>query len=197
MVAVTAILGTLMAAGVGLLGGTGAQSRKAGEDMLAGLIEQARTTAITSRTHMVLAIAEPGDLPGDDECCRLGLFKIEEWPDSLISSPVLTGVLLSRWQTLDKGVVLGSGDVEGVTNPMDGEQVTINYGGARNITTKVHIIAFNCRGGLHYPPGSTPVAIRIAEGGYRGGKVISNRRPGAENRLKIGRVTARPYRTDG
>lgn len=197
MVAVTAILGTLMAAGVGLLSGTGAQSRKAGADMLAGLIEQARTTAITSRSHVVLAIAEPGDLPGDDGRCQLGLFKIEEWPDSLTSSPVLTGVLLNRWQPLNTGVVLGGGDVDGVSNPMDGEQVTINYGGARNLGAKVHIIAFNARGGLHYPPGSTPVAIRITEGGYRGGKVISNRRPGTENRLKIGRVTARPYRTDG
>lgn len=197
MVAVTAILGTLMAAGVGLLSGTGAQSRRAGADMLAGLIEQARSKAISSRSHVVLAIAEPGDLPGDDERCRLGLFKIDEWPDPLASSPVLMAVLLSRWQPLNTGVVLGGGDVDGVSNPMDGEQVTINYGGTRNLSAKVHIIAFNACGGLHYPPGSTPVAVRIAEGGYRGGKVISNRRPGAENRLKIGRVTARPYRTDG
>ena len=197
MAAVIAILGTLMTAGVSLLNGTGAQSRKAGADMLAGLIEQARTTAVTTRSHVVLAIAEPGDLPAGDERCQLGLFKIDEWPDSLTASPVLTGVLLNRWQTLNTGVVLGGGDVDGVSNPMDQEQVTITYGGVRHLTAKVHIIAFNSCGGLHYPPGSTPIAIRIAEGRYRGGKVISNQRPGAENRLKIGRVTARPYRTDG
>ena len=64
MVAVIAILVILMTAGVSLMNGTGSQSRKAGTDMLGGMIEQARTTAITSRSHVVLAVAEPGDLPG-------------------------------------------------------------------------------------------------------------------------------------
>ncbi len=194
MAAVIAILGALMTAGVSLLGGTGARSRKAGTEMLTGLIEQARTTAITSRSHLVLAIAEPGDLPAGDERCRLGLFKVGEWPDSPSSPPVLTGVLLKRWLTLETGIVLAGGDVDGVANPLDGEQVTIRYGGTG---VKVHIIAFNSRGGLHYPPGSTPVAIRISEGRYRGGEAVSNPRGGSECRLKIGRVTARPYPTDG
>jgi hypothetical protein len=43
--------------------------------------------------------------------------------------------------------------------------------------------------------------MRIAEGGYRGGKATPNRRGDShaisENRLKIGRVTARPCRIDG
>jgi hypothetical protein len=193
MAAVIAILGTLMTAGVSLLSGTGAQSRKAGTEILTGLIEQARITAITSRSHVVLAIAEPGDLPAGDERCRLGLFKVGEWSDSPSAPPALAGVLLKRWQTLETGIVLAGGDVDGVNNPLDGDQVTIRYGGA-GVT--VHIIAFNPRGGLHYPPGSAPVAIRIAEGHYRGGKAVSNPRGGSECRLKIGRVTARPYRID-
>ena len=197
MAAVLAILGTLMAAGVNLLSGTSAQSRKAGMEILTGLIEQARTTAITSRSHVVLAIAEPGDLPADDERCRLGLFKIAEWPDSPSSPLVLTGALLKRWQALDSGTLLNGGAVEGVANPLDGEQVTIRYGGSGNSGVKVHLIAFNPCGGLHYPTGSAPVVIRIAEGRYRGGKAVPNPRNRSESRLKIGRVTARPYRTDG
>lgn len=196
MAAVIAILGTLMTAGVSLLRDTGAQSCKAGTEVLTGLIEQARTSAIISRSHVLLAIAEPGDLPADDGRCRIGLFKIGGWPDSPSSPPVLTGVLMKRWQTLETGIVLTGGDVEGVANPLDGEQVIIRYGGTGNPDVKVHIIAFNPRGGLHYPTGSTPVAIRIAEGRYRDGKAVSNRR-GSECRLKIGRVTARPYRNDG
>lgn len=196
MAAVIAILGTLMTAGVSLTGGTGTQSRKTAADLLTGMIEHARTTAITTRSQVVLAIAEPGDLPGEDERCRLGLFKIGEWPDSPSPSPVLTGVLMKRWQTLETGIVLVGGDGEMLSNPLDREQVTISYGGNANLSVKVHIIAFNSCGGLHDSPGSTPVLIRIAEGRYRGGKAVANARGGSENRLKIGRVTARPYSTD-
>jgi hypothetical protein len=199
MVAVIAILVALMTAGVSLLNGTGAQSRRTGTDMMAGLIEQARTKAITSRSYVILAIAEPGDLPSGDERCRIGLFAVEgsEPPTSLDGANV---VLLNRWQMLNTGVVLIPGSVDGVENPLDLPQLTLRYGGAKNLGVTVHAIAFNPRGGLHYPLGSTPVAFRIAEGNYRGGKATpyqsGPRKSVAENRLKIGRVTARPYRLD-
>ncbi len=84
---------------------------------------------------------------------------------------------------------------------MDATELTISYGTANALTVKVHAIAFNSCGALHYPAGSTPVAMRIAEGGYRGGKATPNRHGESgiitENRLKIGRVTSRPYRIDG
>lgn len=202
MMVVIAILVTLMTAGVSLLSGTGAQSRKAGTDMLSGLIEQARTTAITSRSYVVLAIAEPGDLPSGDERCRIGLFKVDdEWPDASATPNPLKCTLLSRWQTLNTGIALIPGDVNKVVNPLDQPEITLTYGGTKNLSVKVHAIAFNSRGGLHYPAGSTPIAVRIAEGGYRGGKATPNKRGTqqsiTENRLKIGRVTARPYRSDG
>lgn len=202
MMVVIAILVTLLTAGVSLLNGTGNQSRKAGTDMLSGLIEQARTTAITSRSYVVLAIAEPGDLPSSDERCRIGLFKVDgEWPDATATPNPLKCTLLSRWQTLNTGIALIGDKVNGLTNPLDESEVTISYGGTKNLSVKVHVIAFNSRGGLHYPAGSTPIAIRIAEGGYRGGKATPNKRGSqqsiSENRLKIGRVTARPYRIDG
>lgn len=209
MVAVIAILVTLMTAGITLLNGTGTQSRKAGTDMLSGMIEQARTTAITSRCYVILAIAEPGDLPLVDERCRVGMFKVDmdKWPTGTASPVTVNATLLNRWQMLNTGIVLigkqktdppGS---DSIANPIDLDKITINYGGTRNLSIKVHAIAFNSRGGLHSPPGSTPVVIRIAEGGYRGGKATPNLRAGqdhpTENRLKIGRVTARPYQIDG
>lgn len=207
MVAVIAILVVLMTAGVSLLNGTGAQSRRAGTDMLSGLIEQARTKAITSRTNVVLAIAEPGDLPSDDERCRVGIFTVENWPATPTPPLALEGVLTSRWQTLNTGIVLLPGDVDEngvkVPNPLSKDKVSITFGGAKNLTVKVYAISFNSRGGLSYPTGSTPVAFRIAEGGYRGTpkkatpNLQGSDKVAAENRLKIGRVTARPYQTDG
>ncbi len=76
---------------------------------------------------------------------------------------------MNRWQTLNTGVVLIGDAVDGVPNPIDQSKVTINYGGSKNLSIKVHAIAFNPRGGLHFPAGSTQIVFRIAEGGYRGG----------------------------
>jgi hypothetical protein len=84
---------------------------------------------------------------------------------------------------------------------MDAGEMTINYGGSKNLSIKAQALAFNSRGGLHSPAGSGPVVLRIAEGGYRNGEAKPNKRAGqgavTENRLKIGRVTARPYQIDG
>jgi prepilin-type N-terminal cleavage/methylation domain-containing protein len=207
MVAVIAILVTLMTAGISLLNSTGAQSRKAGADMLSGLIEQARTKAITSRSHVILAIAEPGSLPAQDERCRIGLFEV---PDNWLENPsaITDAKLLSRWQILNTGIALIPGDVKVnnavIPNPVvdPNKKVMITYGVDNNLRVKVHAIAFNPRGGLTYPTGSTPIAMRVAEGGYRGNpkKATANERGSdkviSETRLNIGRVTARPYQVN-
>ena len=76
MVVVMAVIALLTGAGIRVLDKTGPQARKAATDTCIGLIEQARASAITSHSIIVLAIAEPGDLPCDDDRCRLGIFKI-------------------------------------------------------------------------------------------------------------------------
>lgn len=201
MITVIAILVILLTAGVKLMNGTGAQSRKTGADLLSAMIEQARTSAITSRCHVILAVAEPGDLPAGDERCRLGLFKVpvEDWPKNGTDS--IKATLMSRWRTLDTGIALIGGDVDGVENPLDGTELTITYGTKTPVTLKAHAIAFNPRGGLHFPSGSGPVAMRVAEGTYQKGKPVAFKRGDSgivsENRFKIGRVVGRPYRIDG
>lgn len=198
MVVVMAIL-LILLGGVGLIYGSGGRVRKSGADAMAGMIEQARTAAIHSRSHVVLAVAEPGDLPTGDERCRLGLFRVGSWPDS--PEDLSVGILMSRWRTMETGVVLIGGELDGLPNPLDAPELTISYGGSKDLRVKVHAIAFNPRGRLHYPAGSTPVTMRIAEGNYRNGKPTPYLRSGsttiAENRLKIGRVLGRTYRTDG
>ena len=83
-------------------------------------------------------------------------------------------------------------------NPLDGPEITLAYGG-KSVT--VHAIGFNPRGGLEFPSGSRPITLRVAEGAYRNGEPSPNRRGDSgtisENIIKIGRVTARPYRIDG
>ena len=204
MLAVIAVTGILLVAGVRLLGDTAAQARRAATDTVTGLIEQARTTAITTRSHVILAIAEPGDLPTSDNRCRLGLFKVDDWPED--STGEMPAVQLNRWRVLDIGVVLAAGEDNGqsngpLPNPLDAPELRIRYGsGANARTVKVHALSFNPRGGLRFPEGSSPVQLRIAEGGYRNGVAMPVRRGEAsgvaENRLKIGRVIARPYRTN-
>lgn len=196
MLVVITIVAALLLAGVALLRGTGPQARKSANDLLYAMIDQARTTAITSRSDVILAIAEPGDLPSGDQRCRLGIFKVTDWPDS----GDISATLLSRWKTLDNGVALLPGDVDGIPNPLDGGELDIEYGSTKQKVT-VHALVFNPRGRLRFPEGSTPVALRLAEGTYRNGVAVPYR--GAtdgsviENRIKIGRVSARPYRFDG
>jgi hypothetical protein len=198
MIAVLAILMTLMTIGVSLTHGAGTQSRRAATDLLSGMIEQARTTAIASHTYVILAVAEPGDLATGDECCRLGLFKAETWPDNL-ADPIM-GSLLGRWRMLENGIAMIGGSVDGVENPLDSSKIKVSYGGGSTLTATVHAMVFNSRGGLLYPSGSSPVVLRVAEGNYRSGQAIPYQHGEdhliSENCLKIGRVIARPNRMD-
>ncbi len=198
VVTVIAVIMLLMVAGIELLRDTGTQARRTATDAITGMIEHARTSALTTRSPVVLAIAEPGDLPSDDGRCMVGLFRLEKWPDG--SAP-LDGVLLRRWEALPTGVVLLPGGVSGLRNPRDEPEALIRYVSAKKIVeARCHILAFNARGGLLAPAGSDPVALRIAEGSYRGRQPAANARRAdrvAENTLKIGRITARPYHLDG
>ena len=201
LLVVIAILGILALAVATMAGTSGPQARKASVDTLTGLIEQARATAITSRSHVVIAFAEPNDLPGGDGRCRIGLFKVPEWPDEGSDPTTVNAVLLSRWTSLNNGIVLVGKTVGGTTYPLDSPKITIRYGPVNRPTEiQTRTIAFNSRGGLHFPSGSGPISLHVAEGAYRNGVASPNRRADsgspAESRIKIGRVVGRPYRTD-
>lgn len=201
MLVVIAIIGILTLASVGLFNNSGAKSRKASVDTLTGLIEQARIKAITTRSHVFLAVAEPGDLPDGEVVCRIGLFQVSDWKNVSETPTTITATQLSRWTPLNHGVVLMSGAVDGIPNPLDMPKTTVRYRTSSSPQEiQVHLIAFHPRGGLQLPAGSTPIVLRIAEGNYRNGEASPNSRPGtpsiAESRLKIGRVVGRPYRMD-
>ncbi len=206
VVAVIAIIVILLVAGVGLMGGSGAQARRSAADMLTGMIEQARTTAITTRSHVMLAVAEPGDLTNPDQRCRIGLIKVKVWPDNpgtsvIENTPDNEVVLLGRWKTLENGVIIWGGNPPnhaGVVNPMDKDELSLKLR-ANQPSFRVHAIVFDSRGGLVYPVQRAQVLMRVAEGGYRDGRAQANKRGEGipENLLKVGGVTGRPYRIDG
>lgn len=198
LLAVMAVITLLLAIGIKILGGTSSQARKTATDAMAASIEQARSSAITSRSTVILAMAEPGDLPTVDDRCRLGLFKVTSWPDS---ATTVDAVLLQRWQPMPSGAIPYGGSYEGIRNPYDLPELTIRYpSSGKQVEVTVHAIAFTPRGGLQWPTGSDPVVMRVAEGGYRSGKAMPDLRGESkgvsENRLQIGRVVARPWRID-
>jgi prepilin-type N-terminal cleavage/methylation domain-containing protein len=197
MVVSIAILAVLITLGVSLWSGKNMQSRRVSTDTLSGLIDQARTAAIASRSPVALVIAEPQDFSGKSNYCRVALFKINEWPELLSEPLVLKGELPNRWKNLDTGIILMDGDMDGIQNLRDTAKVIINYGGAKNLQTQSHTLIFNSRGGILWPSGSLPIGLRLAEGGYQNGKAIAKKRPDhrgiQENQLRIGRVTGRPY----
>ena len=198
MSVVIAILLTLAAAGAQLLGHTEIQTRKAGTDLITNLVEKARSTAITSRRHVILAIAEPGDLPNTNECCRLGIFKVESWPDPF-DGEISTAIQMGRWRALERGLTISGGDLDGHDNPLESAELTIEYGNdPKTRSAKVHAIAFNPRGGIIHPASANPIVLRVTACNYRNGKAIprlnTKEDASSEQKIKIGRVTARAYR---
>ena len=183
--AALAVIAMLLAAGIPLLGTNAARQWRAATDMTSGLIDQARTTAIASRATILLAIIDPADLEMNDDICRIGLFKVNAWPDD---GPI-EATRLGRWHTLPSGTIIAGGTVDGLRNPRDEAGLDIRCG---DQTLHAHALAFTPRGGLRWPQGSDSVVLSIAEGGYRNGKANARSRP--RNHLKIGRVTARPLR---
>jgi hypothetical protein len=187
-----AVMALLLGAGLRGLGDAAASARRVATDSVISLVEQARATAISSRGIVVLALADPGDLPGGDECGRLGLFKVKDWP---ADPATLEGTLIRQWLVLPRGVLLLPGAVNGVRNPRDEPQSTIRYlAASQPVQGRFHILAFSPRGALLWPAGSDPLALRIGDGGHRHGQPVPN--SCGESWVKIGRVTARAYPFD-
>ncbi len=192
--AALAIVSILTLAGFSMIRSSRSHARQAATDLLESMIEQARVTAITSRSQVILAIVEPRNFKGDDTQYRLGIFKVESWPED----GVITGTLLNRWKNLETGVVLIGGEVNGLQNLLDSKPIEIEVSNIKIKRMMVHAIAFNSRGRLQYPPGSAPLVLCIAEGSHRNGRPVPDHRAGAKtstkNEVKICRVSSRCYR---
>jgi prepilin-type N-terminal cleavage/methylation domain-containing protein len=197
MAIVLSIVSLIFVSGFQLLRNTGVYARKTSTDLLESLVERGRSSAASSRSVALLAILEPGELPEIDEA-SMGIFRVIEWETGQMA---VTVEMLQRWQPVEPGIVFARGDEQSIRNAMDEPAITLKYlRGEDEIQIEVHALAFTPRGRLHWPVGSDPVLIRLAEGSYRGKRKnpvlhFQGDEPSvAETRIRIGRTLARSYR---
>lgn len=189
--AVLAIIIVLVGISVSLLGNTGAAALRTAGEGLTAAVEQGRTSAITRRREVALAVLEPGQGGFNDDVCRIGLFELEGETDD----GALKGRLLQRWLKLPGGIALFGGEVDSLSNLADQPTVAIDWGDDEDDRAEVHALVFTARGGLSLPQGSESVVVTIGRGTYRNGSVVKFGK-GAQRTIRIGRVVARPWILD-
>lgn len=186
------VVGLLLVGVVGALN-AGGRAQRTGRDALMSSVDRARTEAISTQREVLLAVAEPADLPASGGRLHLGLFELDGEPEDDGS---VSGRQLGRWRALPRGLVLMGGEVEGLRNLMDEDELTLTYRDGRE-TVEVHGLGFHARGGLAWPAGSDPMALKLTEGTYVDGEPRVTRRGGEEAEMdvvRVGRVVARPWR---
>lgn len=190
LIAVIAIVLVLTAIGVSLLGNSRGEALRTGTEQFTTLVEQARTSAITRRRPVVLAIAEPGVGNFGDDRCRIGLFELDAWRPGEPHE----GRQIQRWQPLPTGVALFGGEVDSLANVKDETAIPLTWRAGKESAAMPGLV-FGPRGGLLAPAGSESVVVTFAAGTYRDGVAV---RTGEERgkTVRIGRVVARPWQMD-
>jgi prepilin-type N-terminal cleavage/methylation domain-containing protein len=191
MLVVMVIVGALTTLGLTVFGNSAANARRTAMDQFTAAVEQARTSAITRRKPVILAIAPPIS-DSADQTTRFGLFEVDALPDR--GDPI-EARQVQRWNQLPGGVVFFPGSVETLRNVLDEDKVQLKWKEGAS-QAMVYAFAFNPRGGLAWPTGSDPVAVKIGSGLHRAGQPVATPN-GGHSSLRIGRVVARPWRLDG
>lgn len=193
MLTILVILGVLTTLGLSIFGRTAHAARRSALDQFTAAVEQARTSAITLRKPVLLAVAPPDEeAGGHDRKTRFGLFEVDSLPSA---SGTVQARQVQRWSTMPDGIIFLKGKVDGLRNLLDGDKTLLTWKDGENRAT-VYLLAFTPRGGLALPSGSDPVGIRLGTGIYQEGEPVSTKEGGASS-LRIGRVVARPWRLDG
>lgn len=190
LIAVITISVILLAVGVSLFRTNRAEAVQTATEQVSALIEQARTTAITRRQPVALALLQPGQADFVDESCRVGLFELEEWEEG---SPV-AGRLLQRWTVLPTGVVFFGGELDGLANVFDQASIPLTWRDGEN-SGEFAALVFSARGGLLAPAGSESVVISMRSGTFRDGTPVEIE-GGGRRGIRVGRVVARAWNLD-
>lgn len=190
LLVVIAIMAMLLGASLSFFGRDDGRKLKTSGDQLTAMIEQGRTSAITRRRSVVLALLEPGQGGFGDEHCRLGLLELEGGA----GKGVFVGRLLQRWQVLPVGVVFFGGTVDSLSNFRDEERIKLEWKNGEK-SAEVYALVFSVRGGLRFPEGSESVVLKIGNGTYREGSPLRTSHSGSRT-IRVGRVVARPWNLD-
>ncbi|WP_338684782.1 pilus assembly FimT family protein [Haloferula helveola] len=185
--AVIAIVIVLLTIAVSLLGNTRGEALRSGSEQFSSLVEQARTSAITRRRPVAMAIAEPGTAGFDDDQCRIGLFELDEWKEG----EAVSGRLIQRWHSLPDGIVFFGGEVDSLANVKDAASVNLTWKNGSE-SAEFPALVFSARGGLLAPPGSESVVVALGNGTYRNGEAVRTGSSG-DRTIRIGRVVARAW----
>jgi hypothetical protein len=190
IITVIGIIVLLVGISVSLIGNTGAAALRTASESFTAAVEQGRTSAITRRREVALAILEPGQGGFNDGICRIGLFELDGETDD----GSLKGELLQKWLKLPGGIVFFGGEVDSLNNLMDESPVSIEW---KNGTEKIEMraLVFSPRGGLSQPQGSDSIVVKFGRGTYRSGTAVKMEN-GANRTIRIGRVVARPWVID-
>jgi hypothetical protein len=190
IITVIGIIVLLVGVSLTVIGSSGAAALRTAGESLTAAVEQGRTSAITRRREVALAVLEPGQGGFNDGVCRIGLFELDGEADD----GALKGTLLQKWLKLPGGIAFFGGEVDSLDNLVDETPISIEW---KNGTEKaeVHALVFTPRGGLSHPQGSESIVVRIGRGTYRNGTSVKIEK-GANRTIRIGRVVARPWVID-
>lgn len=190
IITVIGLIVILVSISASVIGNTAATSLRTAGETLTAAVEQGRTSAITRRREVALAVLEPGMGGFDDGQCRIGLFELDGETDQ----GVLRGTLLRRWTKLPGGIGFFGGEVDSLNNLMDEEPISIEWNNG-NESAEMHMLVFTARGGLSRPRGSESVVVTFGRGTYANGSVKALDK-GARRTIRIGRIVARPWILD-
>ncbi|MEP4078617.1 hypothetical protein [Haloferula sp.] len=190
IITVIGIIVILVGVSLTVVGNSGAAALRTAGESLTAAVEQSRTSAITRRREVALAILEPGQGGFDDGQCRIGLFELDGEADD----GAMNGRLLKRWLKLPGGIAFFGGEVDSLNNLVDETPISIQWKNGEE-RADLHALVFSARGGLVKPQGSESIVVRIGRGTYRNGTAVKIE-GGANRTIRIGRVVARPWIID-
>lgn len=182
MACVLAGICVMMGAGIGWLGGVDGRAVREAADRLESELERARSMALASNGTIALAVEElEKGKPGGGT--RVVLLRLSGWRED---AGDVDAERISPWHALPAGVVLTGGGAGGLRNAFDQPETKVSLKSERSSPMhRCRLLVVSPRGGLRFPAGSDPLLLRI----------VDAKKPGNEERLRIGRIVARTWRT--
>lgn len=186
---VVVIVMMLVMAGVGAMKGVQSHEHKVTRNQVVEMLDRARVHALVRQVPVCVAIADPKDHRGDQQC-RLGLFEVPTWCGDL--DELLMASQFEPWLNMAEGLIMGSTHGGGGLNPRDCDQVVLQEPDRHAM--HVHAVVFGVHGGVLYPQGNEGIVLEIVNGRYRrDGSSTWQRSQSSSHQISVGRLTGRSH----
>lgn len=167
----------------------GAAELKIAAQQLSGLVDQARTKAVTCRKNVVLALIEPGALASDNESPGAALFELRGNPPP--PGEALEVKQISRWIWWEQGVEFSDEAADGALGVLAQPKRVLRLD-RKSLEIRAAVVIFTFSGGISAPGDSGKVSLALVRS--RRGKA-RHETGGAAEQLVIGRSIARVERS--